>query len=180
MARKRKRGRPFGGEKGSVLSVRVSPEMRRQLEMAAKKNRRRLSREVEGRLNFSFGRYGTGRPTHIADLAELVALLAESVERRTRGVWDRDRTTRELLIRAFTDLVDLYSKAKVTSSPPSVVVPSKSPRNHDDPATHAVSEVILSLLGSIPPPGWEPEIWSPGGSVRWNILRNLERRRGKK
>ena len=180
MARKRKRGQPFGGEKGSVLSVRVSPETRRQLEMAARKNRRRLSREVEGRLNFSFGRYGTGRPTHIADLAELVALLAQSVERRTRKAWDRDRTTCELLIRALTDLVDVYSKAEVTSSPPSVGVPSKSPRNRDDPATHAVSEVILSLLGSIPPPGWEPEIWSPGGSVRWNILRNLERRRGKK
>src|SRR5215831_4222987 len=175
-----KRGRPFGGEKGSVLSVRVSPETRRHLETAAGKNRRSLSREVEARLNFSFGRYGTGRPTHIADLAELVALLAQSVEQRTRGQWDRNHVTREWLISAFTDLVDLFSKAEVTSSPPSVGVPSKSPRNRDDPATHAVNEVILSLLGSIPPPGWEPEIWSPGGSVRWNILRNLERRRRKK
>ena len=177
MARKWKRGRPFGGEKGSVLSVRVSPETRRQLEMAARKNRRRLSREVEGRLNFSFGRYGTGRPTHIADLAELVALLAQSVEKRTRGQWDRSRVTREWLIRAFTNLVDLYSKAEVTSS--SVMLPSKSPPR-DDLAAHAVNEVILSLLGSIPPPGWEPEIWSPGGSVRWKILRNLERRKRKK
>ena len=100
--------------------------------------------------------------------------------KNAESTWDRDRTTRELLIRALTDLVDVYSKAEVTSSPPSVGVPSKSPRNRDDPATHAVSEVILSLLGSVPPPGWEPEIWSPGGSVRWNILRNLERRRGKK
>jgi hypothetical protein len=180
MARKRKRGRPFGGEKGSVLSVRVSPETRRQLETAARKNQRSLSREVEGRLNFSFGRYGTGRPTHIADLAELVALLAQSIERRTRGEWDRNRATREWLIRAFTDLVDLYSKAEVTFHRPSVSLPSKLPSNRDDLATHAVSDVIISLLHSIPPPGWEPEIWSPGGSVRWNILRNLERRRRKK
>src|SRR5262249_58969630 len=134
-----KRGRPLGGEKGSVLSVRVSPETRRQLETAAMKNRRTLSREVEGRLNFSFGRYGTGRPAHIADLAELVALLAESIERKTHGEWDRKRATRECLIRAFTLLVDVYSKAIVTSS--SVVFPSKSTPDHDDPATMAVSEV---------------------------------------
>ena len=104
---------------------------------------------MEGRLSFSFGRYGTGRPAHIADLAELVALLAQSVERRTRGEWDRDRTTREWLIRAFTDLVDLYSKAEVTSSPPSVGVPSKSPRHRDDPATQAELAAAYARVGEI-------------------------------
>src|SRR5262249_45483251 len=168
-----KRGRPLGGEKGSVLSVRVSPETRRQLETAARKNQRSLSREVEGRLNFSFGRYGTGRPAHIADLAELVALLAESVERRTRGAWDRNPVKRKRLIRAFPDLIDLYSRAEVTKSPPRVMLPSKSPLNRDNPAAHAVSEVIFSLLGSVPPPGWKPEEWVPGGGVRWNILHNF-------
>src|SRR5262245_25446900 len=142
-----KRGRPLGGEKGSVLSVRVSPETRRQLETAAQKNRRSLSREVEGRLNFSFGRYGTGRPTHIADLAELVALLAQSVERRTRGEWDRNPTTREYLIRAFADFVESYSKAIVTRTPPRISVPgSRADFERDDPATMAVSDVMLFLM----------------------------------
>jgi hypothetical protein len=173
-----KRGRPFGGEKGSVLSVRVSPETRRQLETAARKNRRSLSREVEGRLNFSFGRYGTGRPTHIADLAELVALLAQSVERRTRGEWDRNRVTREWLIKAFTDLVDLYSRAEVTSS--RVMLPSKSPPNRDDPATHAVNDVIFSLLHSVHGYQYPPEIYGPGGGILSKIQRNFQRRRRKK
>ena len=135
-----------------------------------------MSREVEGRLNFSFGRYGTGRPTHIADLAELVALLAQSVERRTRGEWDRSRVTRECLIRAFTGLVDLYSKATVT--PSSVSIPAKSAPDNDT-ATRAIGDVIFSLLHSVE---WEhsPEIYGPGGGVLWKIQRNFERRRRKK
>src|SRR5215831_14447144 len=106
MAQRRKRGRPFGGERGSILSVRVSLQTKRELERFARKNQRKLSREIEGRLNWTFGRYG--RPTHIADLADLVALLAQSVERR-RGQWNRHSATREILIRAFTILVDVYS-----------------------------------------------------------------------
>ena len=174
MARRRKQGRPFGGEKGSILSVRVSPETRRELEKAATKNGRSLSREVEGRLNFSFGRYGTGRPTHIADLAELVALLAQAVEQRTRGEWDRNCVTRQWLIKAFAHMVDVYSKATVT--PSSVSIPAKSASDRDDPATRAVGDVIFSLLHSIE---WEhsPEIYGPGGGVLWKIKRNFERRR---
>src|SRR5262245_9538547 len=66
VAQNQKRGRPFGGEKGSALSVRVSSETKRELEYFARKNGLKVSREVESRLKFSFGRYG--RPPHIADL----------------------------------------------------------------------------------------------------------------
>src|SRR5262249_39807462 len=169
-----------GGEKGSVLSVRISPDLRRRLATAARRNRRKLSREVEGRLEFSFGRYGTGRSTHIANLAELVALLAQSVERITRGEGDRNRATRAWLIKAFTELVNLYSNATVT--PSSVSIPSESVRR-EDPATMAVSEVIISLLGS----SWEhsSEIYGLGGGgvlskIQRNLERNSERRRRKK
>jgi hypothetical protein len=170
MAQKRKRGRPFGGEKGSVLSVRVSPETKRELDYFARKNRRKLSREVEGRLKFTFGRYG--RPPHIADLAELVALLAQSVERKTRGQWDRHGATRELLVRAFTILVDLYSEANVT--PTSWSVPLKFQLDHDDPAMMAVNNVIFSLLNS--PALYPPEIYGLGVDVLSKIQRNLEHR----
>ena len=173
MAQKRTQGRPAGGEKGSVLSVRVSPETKRELDYFARKYRRKLSREVEDRLKFSFGRYG--RPPHIADLADLVALLAQSVERKTRRQWDRHDATRESLIRAFTRLVDVYSKADVTSS--SISVPGSKAdfeRGRDDPAMNAVSEVILSLLHSVHL-GQGPEVYGLG-VVLSKIQRNLERR----
>jgi predicted DNA-binding protein len=157
-----------------VLSVRVSPETKRELDYFARKYQRKLSREVEDRLKFTFGRYG--RPTHIADLADLVALLAQSVERKTRGQWDRHSATRESLIRAFTRLVDVYSKADVTSS--SISVPGSEAdfeRGRDDPATKAVNDVILSLLHSVHL-GQAPEIYGLGVGVISKIQRNLERR----
>jgi hypothetical protein len=172
MAQRRKRGRPFGGERGSILSVRVSPETKRELEYFARKNQRKLSREIEGRLNYSFGRYG--RPTHIADLVDLVALLAQSVERKTRGQWNRHGATRELLIRAFTILVDVYSKATVT--PTSVSLPGSKAdfeRGHGDPAMMAVSNVIFSLLHA--PSLNPPESYGLGVSVLSRIQRNFER-----
>src|SRR5215471_5762992 len=144
-----KRGRPFGGEKGSILSIRVSPKTKWELETAARKNQRTLSREVEGRLDFTFGRYGSGRPDHIADLAEIVARLAQSAEREMRGQWDRDRRTRECLVRAFARMVDVYSGA--TFTPPQISVPGTKEdfeRGHGDPAEKAVSEVIFSLMGA--------------------------------
>jgi hypothetical protein len=182
MAQKQKRGRPFGGEKGSFLSVRVSSETKRELDYFARKNRRNLSREIEGRLNWTFGRYG--RPTHIADLVEIVALLAQSVEKRTRGQWDRHGATRELLIRAFTILVDVYSKADVTRSswagPPGS---SKADfeRGRDDPAMMAVNDVVFSLLHSASLPS---EHYGLGvgvlSKIQRNLERNSERRRRKK
>jgi hypothetical protein len=181
MAEKRKRGRPPGAEKTAMLSVRISAAVRRQLEVAARKVRRRLSREVESRLAYTLGRYGTDRPAHVRDLAELTALLAEEVERETGGTWDRKPLTRERLVKAFAQMVDLYSNAEVTL--PSVSFPASKAdfeRERDDPATAAVRKVVFSLLHSIPPHGWEPEDWSPGGAVRFKVLRNFEKRRRKK
>lgn len=175
MAGKRKRGPPLGsGEKGSILSVRVSPETKRKLEYEARKYGRKLSREVEGRLEFTFGRYGSGRPDHIADLAEIVARLAQSVEREMRGQWDRDRRTRECLVRAFTRVVDVYSGA--TFIPPQISVPGTRKdfeRGHGDPAMKAVSEVIFSLMGA-------PTDVYFGANILAKIYHRWERRRRKK
>src|SRR5262249_51187371 len=169
MAKKRKRGRPPGAEKTAMLSVRISAAVRRQLEVAARKAKHRLSREVEARLAYTLGRYGTGRPTQIRDLAELTALLAEEIERETGGAWDRKPLTRERLVKAFAQMVDLYSNAEVAlysnaevAGGPSVSVPGSKAdfeRGRDDPAAAAVRNVVFSLLHSIPPHGWEPEEW---------------------
>jgi len=175
MAGKRKPGPPLGsGEKGSILSIRVSPKTKWELETAARKSKRNLSREVEGRLDFSFGRYGTGRPDQIADLAEIVARLAQSIERDTRKAWDRDPRTRECLVRAFTEMVDVYSGA--TFTPPKISVPGTKEdfeRRHGDPAMNAVSEVIFSLMGA-------PTDVYPGADILAKIYRRWERRRRKK
>src|SRR5262249_17454712 len=178
MAEKRKRGRPPGAEKTAMLSVRISAAVRRQLEVAARKAKRRLSREVELRLAYTLGRYGTGRRPHVRDLAELTALLAEEVERETGGAWDHKPLTRERLVKAFAQMVDLYSNAEVVG--PSVSMPGSKERKRDDLAAVAVRNVVFSLLHSIPPHGWEPEEWSPGGAVRLKVLRSLEKRRKKK
>jgi hypothetical protein len=169
-----KRGRPFGGEKGSILSIRISPKTRWLLETAARKHRRKLSREAEGRIEFSFGRYGTGRPDYIADLAEIVARLAQSIERETRGPWDHDRRTRDCLVRAFTRMVDVYSGA--TFTPPQISVPGTKEgfeRERGDPAMKAVSEVIFSLMNA-------PTDISPGADILAKMYRRWERRRRKR
>src|SRR5262245_24285870 len=186
MAEKRKRGRPPGAEKTAMLSVRISAAVRRQLEVAARKARRRLSREAEARLAYTFGRYGTDRPAQVRDLAELTALLAEEIERETGGAWDRKPLTRERLVKAFALMVDLYSNAEVAFSEvagPSVSVPGSKEdfeSERDDSSATAVRNVVFALLHSISPHGWEPEEWSPGGGVLLAVLRNLERRRRKK
>src|SRR4029077_10261572 len=96
MARK-KAGRPPGGTKGSVLSVRVTPEMRRALEVAARKHGRRLSREVEARLDYALGRYHKfkveGRPPHIMALSDAVAVAARVMEETTGRPWNKDQYT---------------------------------------------------------------------------------------
>ena len=175
MAGKRKPGPPLGsGEKGSILSIRVSPKTKWQLETAARKSKRNLSREVEGRLDFSFGRYGTGRPDQIADLAEIVARLAQSIERDTRKAWDRDRQTRGCLISAFINMIDIYSGATVT--PVQIMVPGTKEdieRRHNDPAMKAVNEVIISLMNA-------PTDIYFGADIPAKMYRRWERRRRKK
>src|SRR5262249_3715194 len=170
-----KRGRPFGGEKGSILSIRVSPKTKWKLETAARKHRRTLSREVEGRLDFTFGRYGTGRPDHIADLAEIVARLAQSIERGTRKQWDRDRDTRNCLISAFINMIDIYSGA-IFITPAQISVPGTKEdieRRHNDPAMKAVNEVVVSLMNA-------PTDTDFGADISATMYRHWEKRRRKK
>jgi hypothetical protein len=175
MAQKRKRGRPLGGEKGAILSVRVSPETRWHLVREARRNQRSLSREVEARLDFAFDRYGTGRPDHVTDLAELVALLARSVERQTHRAWDRNPRTRRWLVEAFARLIEVYSTAEVTEA--TISVPDRAPLP-DNPATRAVGEVLLTLQHA----PHAARLLGPAShsGVLAKIFRNLERRRRRK
>src|SRR5262249_61178074 len=97
MAGKRKVGRPPGGTKGSVLSVRVSPEMRTELEAEARKNKRRLSSEVQIRLDYTLARHMLGRPPHIMALSNAVAVAARPIQEGTGRPWNKDQCTRRHL-----------------------------------------------------------------------------------
>jgi hypothetical protein len=178
MAQKKRRGRPPAppGSKTKpepVVGARVPEKTLKQLEQAAARNKRSLSREIAVRLENSFGPYGTNRPDHIADLAEIVARLAQSIERDTRKAWDRDQHTRDCLISAFINMIDVYRGAAV--GPTQVSVPTTEEdfvRTRNDPAAKAVSEVILSLLP-------QADIGS-GAVILAKIYRRWERRRRRK
>ena len=179
MAQKKRRGRPPAppGSKTKpepVVGARVPEKTLKQLEQAAAWNKRSLSREIAVRLEYSFGQYGTGGPDHIADLAEIVARLAQSIERDTRKAWDRDRQTRGCLISAFINMIDIYSGATVT--PVQIMVPGTKEdieRRHNDPAMKAVSEVIFSLMNA-------PTDIYFGADIPAKMYRRWERRRRKK
>jgi len=91
-----------------------------------------------------------------------------------RGPWDRDRRTRDHLVRAFTRMIDVYGGA--TFTPPQISVPGTKEdfeRGHGDPAMKAVSEVIFSLMNA------STDI-SPGSDILAKTYRRWERRRRKK
>jgi TraY domain len=105
--------------KEEVLSVRISKHMRDQLAAAALKNRRKLSREVEARLEDSLGRYQkfrTGRlPPHVRALANAVEDATWGFEAKTGLQWNQDQFTSQHLARGISRLIALYTlPGKVT------------------------------------------------------------------
>ena len=170
MVRKKGPGRKPVEEQTEVLSVRISPATKWRLAKEAARNKRRLSKEVQARLGWTLSRYGT-KPSHIADLAELMALTAQAVERRTGKAWDQDRDTAERLIAhlitAITRLISHWNKE--------VAPPKASP---DDPGMLAAAEVIAFSEAATVPSGWDyaPERYVPGGRALWKIQRNLSKR----
>src|SRR5262245_46260285 len=89
MARKKKVGRPPGRAKPKLLSVRVTKEMWDLLRQAAWENRHSLSREVEVRLDYTFGRRRKGDkgyyelPLHLRSLADAFTFTARYIERHS-------------------------------------------------------------------------------------------------
>ena len=180
MAGKRKVGRPPGGTKGSVLSVRVSPEMRTELEAEARKNNRRLSSEVQTRLDYTLARHMVGRPPHIMALSDAVAVAARLIEEATGRSWNRDQYTGQHLATAIGLVIaELSQRGKVTI-PPKVLEKAKRHTAGDAYLTH-LGEVeakgIIALLKLAPAP-WGPsypEVYFEAYKIR----RALEPRRRK-
>src|SRR5262249_47576826 len=85
MARKRAPGggrKPRGAGPAVQFNTRISPEVRRQLELVAKRNGRSLSREIEVRLrqSLAFEKEWEGIHKHHHALARLVSIAARDVE----------------------------------------------------------------------------------------------------
>jgi len=163
MAQK-KAGRPPGGTKGSVLSVRVSSEMRRKLESAARKNKRRLSREVEMRLDYTLGRYQKfkveGRPLHIMALSDAVAVAARAMEETTGRPWNRDQYTSQHLARLIRAVMAHFTQPGEVTIPPRVIEEAKRHPDGDAYPTHLGEEKakgIIALIRLTPDSQW----WGP-------------------
>src|SRR5262245_61579623 len=139
MAQK-KAGRPPGGTKGSVLSVRITPEMRTRLERAARKNKRRLSREVEARLDYTLGRYHRlkveRRPPHIMALSDAVAVAARVMEETTGRAWNKDQYTSQHLARVICAVITHFTQAGEVTIPPKVIEEAKRHFAGDAYPTH--------------------------------------------
>ena len=180
MAGKRKVGRSPGGTKGSVLSVRVSPEMRTELEAEARKNKRGLSSEVQTRLGYTLARHMVGRPPHIMALSGAVAVAARVVEEATGRPWNKDQYTSRHLATAIGLVIAAFSQPGKVTIPPKVIEKAKRHTAGDAYLTH-LGEVeakgIIALLKLAPAP-WGPsypEVYFEAYKIR----RALEPRRWK-
>jgi hypothetical protein len=150
MARKRKPGRPQGtGAKGSILSVRVSAEMRKHLEAAAARHKRKLSREIEARLDSTLGHYRKGKkddalPPHIRGLLEAVAFTARVIEKATGESWHEDRYTNLHLAKAITCVMAALPEQSWAASPGKLAIP---PQVTASAKTHIAGEEYPAHLG---------------------------------
>jgi hypothetical protein len=185
MTGKRRVGRPLGGTKGSVLSVRVSPEMRWRLDIAARKNKRRLSREVEARLDYTLGRYQKfkleGRPPHIMALSDAVSVAARVMEETTGRPWNRDQYTSQHLARLISAVMAHFTQPGEVTIPPKVMEEAKRIPADDAYPTHLGEEKakgVIALIRLTPEPG----TWGPYHEFEmefWKIGRDLEPKRRK-
>ena len=181
MAGKRKVGRPPGGTKGSVLSVRVSPEMRTELEAEARKNKRRLSSEVQTRLDYTLARrHMVGRPPHIMALSDAVAVAARVIEEVTGRSWNRDRYTGQHLATAIGLVIAELSQPGKVTIPPKVLEKAKRHTAGEAYPTHLGEEeakIIIAMIRLARGP-WGPS-YPKTYLELYKIRRGLKSRRRK-
>jgi Arc-like DNA binding dprotein len=186
MPRKRKVGRPPGRAKPHLLSVRISRHMRDLLAQAAWENRRSVSREVEARLDRSFGRYRRGDrelPPHLSPLVDAFAFTARYLERRFGCRWFENRLAGRELASAIGHVMTEFSPDADDVIPPKIIENAKRHGPGEKVyLTHpgiAEAEAIVMLLRVEPGPlkdmpysEWQHELWK----IRRD-LEHLERRR---
>jgi len=181
MSGKRKAGRPPGGTKGSVLSVRISPEMRTLLELAARKNKRRLSREVQARLDYAEERYKVDRPPHIKALSSAVAIAAAVIEEETERPWNKDQYTSQNLAKTIGLVIADFTQPGEVSTPPKVIEKAKYHFAGEAYPTYFAEEKARGISALLRL-ARKPQIWPPYHDFEtefWKIQRDLKLRRRK-
>jgi hypothetical protein len=136
--------------KGSIVQARVSPVIRKLLEEAALGNKRKLSREIEERLEFTLARPlrkdRLSEPARITALSDAVALTARWIETVTGRRWNEDRYTAQHLATAIGRvihrlIIEDMPLGEVTI-PPKVTERAKTVRSVD-------SKTYIDRLGEV-------------------------------
>jgi len=183
MARKKKAGRPLGRAKDKLLSVRVPKRMWDLLRQAAWDNdRRSVSREVESRLDYTFGRKGSGFDLlpHLKPLVDAFAFTARYIEAQFGRRWHENKFTGRELARAISQVIAEFSSGADDVTPPKIVERAKTHIAGEKaylahPGDEEAKGIIMSLrlargpheLKNAPYLEWEHQLWK--------IRRDLER-----
>jgi len=126
MAKKRApgAGRKPRGEfqgKSAVLTTRITPETRTDLDRAAKRSGRSLSQEVEVRLRSSIEKVRSiDRSRHIRALGEAVMLVARYIERATEKHWHEDAFTGQAIRQGCEFLNSHFAPRGTPTTPVSI------------------------------------------------------------
>jgi hypothetical protein len=177
---KRHGGRPrrSGAGPREQVGVRVSPEIKKALEQAARRNGRSVTAEVESRLATSLS---MGRQAHIPALMAAVGKLAAALERRSQRRWIFDAFTTQALSVGVEQLINHFGrfdepvlplaiKEALAKMPPADKERFSTPKGWGE---FEAGVLIATIEGALSPlPGMKPEV-GPTGWGHYELLRAL-------
>jgi hypothetical protein len=139
-------------KKGATLGVRITTDIRKKLDAAAKHNGRSLSEEVETRLLYSFDADPGERATDRA-LLKLIGMALEETDKFTAKSWARDPYTFELAEEVTRWLIKNFRPPGAVTIPPNIL-----PVRHLKGAPGAAEET-LERLAKYKPAVFADAIW---------------------
>ena len=130
---KKPRGRPPSGEfqdNAVILTARVRREIRTSVEQLAKRHRRSLSQEMQKAFDDWISNCErSNRKPHISKLLNMIALLAEWIEKQTGEPWHEDAFTGEQLRLGVEFLIFHFAKRPKTPGGPTPIPPKVEKAN---------------------------------------------------
>jgi len=151
MAKKRKpgAGRKPRGEfhrKTKMITTRVTPETRMDLDRAAKKSGRSLSQEIEARLRVSIEKVRSIDSSHqIRALGEAVMLVARYIERATEKHWHEDAFTGQAVRQGCEFLISHFAPRGTPITP--VTIAQAAARSPGPPPMLDDAQLVANSVG---------------------------------
>jgi len=175
--------KPRGEFRGNtkILTVRVRPELRTELERLAKRHHRSLSQEIQRGLDDHVVRYIHPRP-HIGALMHAIALLVGEVERATGENWHENAFTGEAVRHAIERLIFHFAPTpdgKMPVPPRVEEAAMRMPPPMRDRARTAANVgtaqagMIITLVENAPASDKPARLAFPDEWGFWQILRDL-------